>query len=162
MKDLKNRYGSWALVTGATSGIGQALVRQFAAAGMNVVTVARTRTALETQARALRAELNVEVRPVSADLSSRNGTQTVIDAARDLEIGVLVPCAAIGSHGYFVDESLERYLALVQMDVVGPMTLAHYFGSKIAERRRGAILLVSSLSGWTPQPYMAHYGAAKA
>jgi len=87
-KDLKSRYGSWAPVTGVTSGIGQALVRQLAAAGMNVVTVARTRTALETQARALKAELNVEVRPVAADLSSSDGIQTVIDAVRDLEIGV--------------------------------------------------------------------------
>lgn len=162
MKDLTSRYGSWALITGATSGIGQALVRQVAAAGMNVVTVARTGTALEAQAEALTAELNIEVRPVAADLSSSAGIQTLIDAVSDLEIGVLVPCAALEGKGYFVDESIEHHRALVQMDVIGPMVLAHHFGAKMATRGRGAILFVSSLSGWMAQPYMAHYGAAKA
>lgn len=162
MKTLKSRYGNWALVTGATSGIGAALVRQLAAAGMNVVTVARTKAALEAQAKTLMEELNVEVRPVACDLSSSEGTQTIIDAVSDLEIGVLVPCAALESRGYFVDESLAHHQALIQMDVIGPMALAHHFGAKMATQGRGAILFVSSLSGWTPQPYMAHYGAAKA
>jgi short-subunit dehydrogenase len=161
-RELKLRYGTWALVTGATSGIGEALVRQLASGGMNVVTVARTRKALEAQAEALRSEMRVEVRPVAADLSSDAGTQAVIEAAGDLEIGVLIPCAALEAHGVFVDAPLAGHRALLQTNVVGPMVLAHHFGSKMAKRGRGAILFVSSVSGWNAQPYMANYGAAKA
>jgi short-subunit dehydrogenase len=126
------------------------------------VTVARTQATLETQAKALTAQFKVQVRPLAADLSSAAGTQAVCDAVHDLEIGILVPCAAVESRGYFVDESLASHQALVQMDVVSPMLLAHHFGGLMAKRGRGAILFVSSLSGWMPQPYMAHYGAAKA
>lgn len=162
MSSLKSRYGSWAVVTGATSGIGAELTRQLAAGGLNVVTCARTAATLQTQAEALRKEFGVEIRPVAADLSTRAGTTALIAAAAELEVGVLVPCAAIESRGYFVDEPIARHEAMLEMDVTSPMLLAHHFGAKMAARRRGAILFVSSLSGWMPQPYMAHYGAVKA
>lgn len=159
---MKNKYGSWALVTGGTSGIGAALSRQLAQQGLNVVLVARTQATLDTQAAALEKEFGVKVRAVAADLSSPAGTATLIAAVEDLEIGVLALSAALETQGYFVDDAIAKHRALVQMDVVSPMELAHHFGAKMATRKRGAILLVSSLSGWMPQPYMAHYGAAKA
>jgi short-subunit dehydrogenase len=162
MNDFKTRYGSWALITGGTSGIGAALTKQLAQAGLNLVVVARTQSTLDAQAAALSKDFGVTVRTVAADLTQATGTATVIDAVKDLDIAVLVLSAAVESKGYFVDESLARHRALVQMDVVGPMELAHHFGGKMASRGKGAILLVSSLSGWMAQPYMAHYGAAKA
>ena len=162
MLNLKNRYGPWALVTGASSGIGAALVRQLATEGLNIVSVARTQAKLERQAQLLRREFGVEVRSVPADLSTESGTSTVLEAVRDLEIGLFVPCAAIENRGYFIDQPLARHQSLLQMDVIAPMTLVHHFASKMATRHRGAVLLVSSLSGWMSQPYMAHYGAAKA
>lgn len=162
MQGLKGRYGEWALVTGATSGIGRALVQRLAGEGMNIITVARTRDALEAQARELEAAHKVTVRPVVADLTTPAGTAAVIAATGDVEVGVLVPCAAIESSGYFVDTPIERHRAMLQMDVISPMELVHHYGARMASRRRGAILLVSSMSGWMAQPYMAHYGAAKA
>ncbi len=95
MLDLKNRYGPWALVTGASSGIGAALVKQLATEGLNIVSVARTQAKLEEQAQSLREEFGVEVRTVPADLSTEAGTSTVIQAVSNLEIGVFVPCAAV-------------------------------------------------------------------
>lgn len=162
MMNLKQHYGDWALVTGGTSGIGAALVRKLAAEGLNIITVARNQQKLDTQAESLRKEFGVEVRTISADLSSEAGTKKVMDSTGELEIGILVPCAALESSGYFTDENLESHRALVHMDVVGPMMLVHHFASKMAARGRGAVLLVSSLSGWMTQPYMAGYGAAKA
>ncbi len=162
MSKLAARYGAWALVSGGTSGIGAALVNQIAAGGMNVVLVARTQAKLDAQAEAVRAAHGVQVRTVSADLTDPSGLAAVIEAVADLEIGLLVPCAAVETSGYFVDSPIERERAMVQMDVTAPMVLAHHFGAQMAARRRGAILLVSSLSGWMAQPYMAGYGAAKA
>lgn len=162
MATWQERYGSWALVTGASSGIGAALAEELARAGINLITVARTAENLETRAASLRKAYGVTVQIVPADLSTEEGMRRVIEAAGDREIGILVPCAAVESHGYFVEESLERHRALAYLDVVGPMELVHYFGGKMAGRSRGAILLVSSLAGWLAQPYLAHYGAAKA
>jgi len=162
MLNLKNRYGPWALVTGASSGIGAALVRQLAAEGLNIVSVARTQAKLERQAQLLRQEFDIEVRTVPADLSTETGASTVLEAVKDLEIGIFVPCAAIENRGYFIDQPLAHHQSLLQMDVIAPITLVHHFASKMAARHRGAVLLVPSLSGWMSQPYMAHYGAAKA
>ena len=159
---MKARYGDWALVTGATSGIGKALARQLAARGLNVVAVARTASSLEELAKELQSAHRVEVRVLTIDVSTREGIAALIDAVADLEIGVLVPCAAIETSGNFVETPAEVHARLLEMDCHGPMRLAHHFGAAMAQRGRGAILLVSSLSGWMAQPYMAHYGAAKA
>ncbi len=159
---MMKRYGQWALVTGATSGIGRALARQLAAQGMNVVAVARTQGRLDELATELRAKPGVEVRALALDVSTRQGIEALIAAVADLEIGVLIPCAAFESKGYFVETSQQSHEQLLDMDCYGPMRLAHHFGGLMATRRKGAILFVSSLSGWAGQPYMAHYGAAKA
>lgn len=159
---MKARYGQWALVTGATSGIGRALARQLASQGLSIVAVARTATALEALAAELTASHSIEVRVLGVDISTREGIARLVEGVSDLEIGVLVPCAAIESSGYFVDAPAETHSRLLEMDCSGPMALAHHFGGAMAHRGRGAILLVSSLSGWMVQPYMAHYGAAKA
>ena len=101
------------------------------------------------------------MRGLTADLSTTAGIDSVIEGVADLEIGVLIPCAAIESSGYCVDGTAEAHARMLQMDCYGPMRLAHHFGAAMAQRGRGAILVVSSLSGWMAQPYMAHYGAAK-
>ncbi len=162
MGTLKDRYGDWALVVGATSGIGRALTDQLADAGLNVVTVARTEETLERQAEALRAAHGVEVVPVVADLARIDGVAAVIAGVGELEIDVLVPCAATEGGGYFVEGSTEAQQRMLQMNCAAPTQLVQHFGAAMAKRRRGAILLVSSLSGWTGQPYMAQYGASKA
>ena len=162
MKSLKDRYGDWALVVGATSGIGRASVEQLAAAGLNVVTAARTEEVLERQAEELRAAHCVEVVPVVADLADKGGVAAIIAGAGELEIGVLVACAATEESGYFVEGSTEAQQRILQMNCAAPTQLVRLFGAAMAKRRRGAILLVSSLSGWTGQPYMAQYGASKA
>ena len=162
MRTLKDRYGDWALVVGATSGIGRALADQLADAGLNVVTVARTEEALMRQADELRTAHGVEVVPVAADLAQSGGVAAIIAGVGELEIGVLVPCAATEESGYFVDGSTQAQQRMLQMNCAAPTQLIHHFGAAMAKRRSGAILLVSSLSGWTGQPYMAQYGASKA
>lgn len=159
---MKARYGDWALITGATSGIGRSLAKQLAADGVNIVAVARTASALEKLAEELTAAHGVKVRALTADVSTAAGIEGLIEGVSDLEIGVLIPCAAIEGSGYFVEATPESHARMLQMDCYGPMRLTHHFGGAMAKRGKGAILLVSSLSGWMAQPYMAHYGAVKA
>jgi len=158
----RERYGRWALVTGATAGIGSAIAEQLAAGGMDLVLVARNVSRLEERARELRDRYRVEVEVRPADLSTRTGVDALIEAVGGREVGVLVPCAAVEERGYLIDGDLDSHQRLLDMDCYGPMRLAHHFGHGMAQRSRGAILFVSSLSGWSGQPYMAHYGAAKA
>ncbi len=160
--DLLNRYGSWALITGATSGIGLAIARIVAENGVNVVLVARNKNTLKQTAEALEAEYSIKTRAISADLTDAAATLSVIDQVKDLDIGLLVPCAAIETSGYYIDTGVEQHKAIAQMDMLSPMTLIHHFGGLMAARKKGAILILSSMSGLMPQPYMAHYGAVKA
>ncbi len=159
---FKERYSGWALVTGATAGIGSAIAEELAAGGMNVVLVARSVPRLDERARELRDTYGVEVEVHRADLSTRAGVDGLIEAVGDREIGVLVPSAAIEERGYLIDGDPDAHGRLLDMDCYGPMRLARHFGRGMAARGNGAILFVSSLSGWSAQPYMAHYGAAKA
>lgn len=162
MRNLKQRYGNWAVITGATSGIGSALATELAREGMNLVIVARNQAALTDKARELIDQFKINVKTLSADLSTPEGLQQLLDFTSDLEIGLVIPSAAIETQGYFVESDGTKESAMVQMNVTAPMTIARHYGATMAKRGRGAILFVSSLSGWMPQPYMAHYGGCKA
>jgi short-subunit dehydrogenase len=161
-QSLKDRYGPWALVVGGTSGIGRALAEQLAAEGLALALVARDAARLQAEARALGDRHGVEIRPIEADLSQPDGVGLVTRAVEDLEIGLLVPGAAVESRGPFVDSPMSAQQRLLQLNCAAPMQLAHHFGRAMARRGRGGILFISSLSGWSPQPTMAHYGASKA
>jgi len=162
MFNLKQRYGEWAMITGGSSGIGAALARILAAQGMHLVLVARRSDALIAFAGELTRKHRVQVRVLSADLATAEGSRQVLSAVEDIEVGLLVPCAAVEERGYFVECSNYQLESMLQLNVASPMMLVRRLGAKMASRGRGAILLVSSLSGWMPQPYMAQYGACKA
>lgn len=159
---LTDKYGGWALVIGASSGIGEAFARYCAAAGMNVVIVARRAANLESTAQSIRATHAVDVRIVEADTSTQVGVDAIIAGTEDLEIGLLVPCAAVESKGYFVDQDPATADRMDFLNVSAPSKLARHFGGRMASRHRGAIVLISSLSGYTAGPFMAQYHATKA
>ncbi len=162
MGKLRDKYGRWAVVVGGTSGIGRALAEQLAADGMDIVLVARGRAALGEVAGAIREAYGVEVLTIAADMAAADGVETVLAGVAALEVGVLVPAAGIESTGWFVDTDVEVYRRMLKINVEAPLRLAHAIGRDMAQRGRGAVLLVSSLSGWTGQPMMASYGATKA
>ena len=144
------------LITGAGSGIGRDAAFALAVRGHQVW--ASTETA--AQAQSLRAEIlaqGVSMQVLQMDITQEVNRRQV----QDLAIDVLVPCAAIETLGLFVDATPERHQQMVQMNVIAPMHLARHYGQGMAQRQRGAILFVSSLSGWMPQPFMAQYGATK-
>lgn len=159
---FKERYGPWALVTGASAGIGAEFARQLAALGLNLILVARRKQRLDDLARQLESAHKVDARTVAADLARPDCISRIVSAVGSLEIGLLVNNAGFGLAGNFLDHELEQELALLDVNCRAPLALTHVFGRQMARRKRGGIIFVSSVSGFVATPFEAHYSASKA
>ena len=162
MTDFKAKYGPWALVAGASMGIGRAYSHEAARRGLNVVMLARGEELLREIAAEVSAEHGVETRPVVADLADPD-IGTVIGAATDgLEVGLVVYNATIAMNGRFLDVPLEDQLASVAVNCATPIIFCNLFGKPMVERGRGGIVLVSSNGGIAGSINFGTYGAGKA
>lgn len=159
---LRTSYGPWAVVTGASSGIGREVARELTGAGLNVVLVARGRGVLEAMASDLAARHGVEARVVAADLAPGAGTEAVERATRDLDVGLLVAAAGFGTSGPFLDSSLETELEMLDVNCRAPLRMSLHFGRRFAARGRGGIVLMGSVVGFQGTPNAANYAATKA
>ncbi len=157
-----SKYGPWALVTGASSGIGREFARQLAAEGLNLVLAARSKDRLERLGEDLVAANKIAVRTVPVDLGRNGSTEVLEEATADLEIGLLVNNAGVETHGAFLKSDRDTENALLQLNVVRPMELAHVFGQKMARRAKGGIFFVASTLGYQSVPYFANYASSKA
>jgi short-subunit dehydrogenase len=163
MKQIdKHAYGPWALVTGASSGIGEEFARQVAASGINVVLVARREERLREVAAELTARYEVQARVVALDLGRDGILGPVRRATDDLDIGLVVSNAGAGNPGPFISLPHERLREVVQLNVITHLDLAHHFGQRLAERGHGGIVLVSAVAAAGGLPYMANDSATKA
>lgn len=158
--NFKIKYGDWAVVTGATSGIGAELSSQIAAKGINVVLVARKEKELETQASLLKERYRVLTKCISADLATQEGVEKVKQIKE--EIGLLVLAAGLEVNGAYEKTSIEQELKVVQINVVATLQLTHHFSKAMVQRKKGGILLIASLSGQMPNPYFSNYAGTKA
>lgn len=162
MKSYTDKYGPWALVTGASSGIGREMAEQLAAKGLNVVLVARRQNRLESLSRELTEKYGVQARALRADLFKHDAIDEIEAATRDLDIGLVIPNAGAEISGEFVEGSVEENSALVHLNIVAPMQLANVFGRRLKKRGRGGILFVSSVFAYQGIPLVANYAATKA
>lgn len=160
--ELRSRYGDWALVTGASSGIGAALARQIAADGVNVVLTARRADRLQALAAEIERESGVDTRVVIADLAEPSGPGKVLEAVGDLEIGLLVNNAGFGRAGRFDLADGEALRRLVVVNCEAPLVLTHALIQGMRERGRGGILFTGSAAGRQPLPLHSVYAATKA
>lgn len=153
----------WALVTGATGGLGTQMCHQLAARGWSLVLAGRNEARLISLAEKL-AKTGVGVQTALADLSAPDGAQKLVSQLDERNIApeLLVNNAGLGYTAPFVESSLERQRALVQLNVMAPMELAHLLGARMAQRGRGAIIFVSSVAAVMPGPGMGTYFASKA
>lgn len=159
---LRTRYGPWAVVTGASSGIGRELALRLAAAGLHLVLVARSEAALEQLAADLAVQYRIDVRVIAADLALASGVESVATRTRDLDVGLLVAAAGFGTAGPFLDSGLEKELDMLAVNCRALMLLSHTFGRRFAERGSGGLVLISSILAFQGTPYAAHYAATKA
>jgi uncharacterized protein len=155
---MKTKYGEWAVVTGASSGIGREIARLLAADGLNLILVARRADELET----LRNQLTVPAIPLPLDLAVPGAAAKVADAAADKNTGLLVNAAGFGLGGEFLDHSLDEESAMVDVNCRALLELTHHFGRRFAAQRRGGIVLFSSIVAFQGVPRSANYAATKA
>lgn len=155
------RYGPWAVVTGASGGIGLEAAREVASRGLSVILVARRRDALEAVALDLRRKYHVSARVVVADLSHLDGVHSVVAAAADVQVGLLVASAGVATYGSFFAADAYDHAAVLATNTAAPIALARAFGASMRQRRRGGLLLVGSQAA-SLVPYFATYAASKA
>jgi short-subunit dehydrogenase len=155
------RYGPWAVVTGASDGIGRAVAHQLARLGLSLVLVARREDRLQALAQDLRAH-GVEVVVVPLDLAAREATSALAHATEGLDVGLFVAAAGFGTSGAFLSQRLEDESAMVDVNCRAVLEQAHVFAPRLAQRGRGGIVLFGSLVGFQGVPRAAAYAATKA
>ena len=162
MIDFRERYGPWALIAGASVGLGEAFARKLAGHGLNLLLIARRQASLDLLAADLRAAHGIEVRTLAADLARPDLMTVVQDFAAARAVGMVVYNAAYSTIGPFLDRPVEDHLRAIDVNCRGPIVLAHLFGRAMAERRRGGIVLMTSTAGSQGGPWLASYAASKA
>lgn len=162
MTRLKKKYGPWALVTGATSGIGRAFTELLAKEGFNVVVVARDKKRLDRIAHHITAHYGIEARAIVCDFSDPDAADALYRATEDLDVGLVIPNAGQQVTGAFTEVGIDDHENLIRLNVLAPMAIARRYGHRMARSGRGGILLISSLFAYQGIPYVANYAATKA
>ena len=156
--------GKWALITGASSGLGLEFADLLAAQKVNLVLAARRQEPMEKLASNLRRNYGVDVLVEAIDLASPGAASRLKSSldARLVEIDILLNNAGYGLHGDFLETPIERTVDMIQLDITALTELTYLFGRDMATRRSGHILLVASLLAFQAVPSYAAYAAAKA
>ncbi len=151
-QQLHARYGPSALVTGASSGIGREIALQLAEAGFDLVLVARREAVLRELATELAARLTIDVQVLPIDLAHSAGVDELAVATTDLDIGLYVAAAGFGTSGPFLDSALEQEREMLRLNCEAVLTMSLLFGQRLAARRRGGLILMSSIVGFQGTP----------
>lgn len=156
--------GKWALVTGASAGIGEALAEELAAGGANLVLTARRKDRLEALAQRLTASYKIQTQVFLADLADPSAPEKILAFTRNkgIEIDLLINNAGFGKYGEFHSVPKERLLEMVQVNCSAAVHLTHLFVQGMVARRRGDILILASTASFQAVPYISTYAATKA
>lgn len=162
MSDFRQRYGPWALITGASSGIGREFARQSAARGLHVVLVARREERLAALSIELAGRYGAETRMVPLDLCDDGFLEPIRAATADLAIGLLVNAAGFSRTGPFLAMDRDEMRRMLNLNCRAPVELAREFGPAMRARRRGGMIFVTSVTGFVATPLWSLYSATKA
>ncbi|GAA0872979.1 SDR family oxidoreductase [Gangjinia marincola] len=160
---LKKNYGNWALVTGATSGIGKAFATKLAESGFNLVITGRREEQLNSLSTEFFDQHKVEAIPIVGDLSQKKAIESLLEETNHLSIGIVILNAGFGTSGEFINSNIQNELNLVDLNCKSVLEMLHHFSNKMkAETRKGAIVLLSSMVAFQGVPNAANYAASKA
>ncbi len=162
MENLKKKYGEWALITGASSGIGEEFAKQLAKLGLKLILIARRKNRLVELSNALKEKYNTDSIVIPIDLSKNNYLNEIINFTNDKEIGILINNAGFGSTGEFINCNAEKEIDMIKVNCLAPVVLTHYFLPFMIQRKKGAIIFLGSTVAFQPAPMMATYSATKA
>jgi short-subunit dehydrogenase len=160
--NLKQKYGSTAMVAGASEGIGAAFTTFLAAEGMDLVLIARRLQPLQQFAGKLETKYKVNVMCISCDLSGINASQQIVEALNGREINLLIYNAALSYIGPFIKNSTEQHFLAARVNMLTPLNMVHFFGEKMIMKNKGAVILITSLAGFQGSGYLSVYAATKA
>jgi uncharacterized protein len=155
--------GKWALVTGASSGLGTDFARDLASRGANIILVARRLDRLQAVAQEISKQYGVQTEVIAMDLVAENAAEQLVAqlAAANKPIDILINNAGYGLYGMFIETEWARLNNMLQLDIVALTHLSHVFGKAMAARGSGYILQVASIGAYQPSPTYAAYSAAK-
>ena len=162
MRRLLEKYGPWALVTGASSGLGAEFARQLAAQGFHLAILARRENRLRELKSELEEKHRIQVKVIVADLSEEDFLSQVRPITESLEIGLLVNNAGFSITGDLLEQDPARHVDLLHVNCRAPLMLAHEFGRPMKERKKGGIIFVSSVVAFVASPGWSNYAASKA
>jgi uncharacterized protein len=161
--EFAEKYGPWAVIAGASDGVGAAFAQALAERGLNVALVARRQEVLDETAARIAEATGVQTRTLAIDLATADAATRLAAATADLEVGFLVYCAGADPNFQpFLGSPLSEAEAMVQRNCVVPMQLCHHFAAPMADRGRGGIVIFGSGAGLAGGPNMVAYGASKA
>ncbi len=159
---LLKKYGNWAIVTGATDGLGKQFAIQLAEIGFNLVIVGRRKNLLDELHKKLNQAHKVKCLAIDLDLSTNDAVKILEDKTKDLDIGLIVAAAGFGTSTNLIQADIGIEKQLIDLNCKGLMEISHVFGKKFAAQKRGGIILISSLLGFHGVFGTANYAASKA
>ena len=163
MTNLREKYGEWGVVLGATEGVGEAFCKKLAEGGMNLVMVGRREELLKEKGEKFHEEYGVDYKVVCADLSCPDDAcEKVFSATAGLDMGFMSYVACLHHFGKFQNTSLADHEKMVNVNVISFLRMFHHFMGIFAAQDRGAVINVSSMTGISSSPWNAEYGAGKA
>lgn len=158
---FSDRYGPWAIVTGASSGIGEAFAHALAERGVRSLLVARRAAKLDRVAHEVVAATGIECRTLPVDLAAPAFIDSVLEACRGLDVGLVISNAGYNPTGGFEERSREELCRILDVNCRAPLLLAHAFGPRLLERGRGGFLITGSIEGFFGVPHSVAYSASK-
>lgn len=169
MGDMKGRSGEmtlknfrWALVTGASSGIGREFAIELSRKGLNIVAVGRDEERLKEVAKQVKQSSDVEFVVYPTDLSKQESVRTLIGDLSKYQIDLLINNAGFGLYGEFIKLELTEIQEMIELNVKTVTTLSHVFANQMVSKGSGGIINIASVAGHIPLPYFNVYAATKA
>ncbi len=162
MSYFQERYGPWAVIAGATQGIGEQFSLQLAAKGLNLLMIARGEQGLLDVSAAVRKQYDVEVETLALDLSDPALQSIIRKAVGDKEVGLFVYNATYSFIGEFLDDELSSKQLCLDINCKGPLVFLDTFLPAMKTRKRGGAILMSSMSGFQGSALVSCYAATKA
>ena len=163
MSKQHTQFGTWAIVTGASSGIGKEFAYQLAQKGYNLILLARREQVLQEIAEDLINTHHIKVKYQSIDLSTELMVDNLDRLTQGLDVGLLISNAGDGRMGAFNKMPLESLERMIQLNVTSHLQLSHWFTTKLLQQnKKGGVILISSTTALQGTPYAANYSASKA